>query len=168
MRRLFGILAATVVIGAPVVAADTKFTLTGENTKIGFVGSKADGKHEGGFKTITGTATATDADPTTLKVALDIDLDSIYTDVPKLTLHLKSPDFFNVKSNPKARFVSTRIEKDGAAYKVTGDLTLISGTTKSVSFPAKLSLTGDKLDLDARFKINRNDYGITYGKAEDQ
>jgi polyisoprenoid-binding protein YceI len=165
MRRLYGILTAMLVIGAPVWAADTKFTLTGDNTTINFVGSKANGKHEGGFKALTGTATANDTDPTTLKVALEIDLESIYTDDQKLTAHLKSPDFFNVKTNPKARFVSTRIEKDGAAYKVTGDLTLISGTTKSVTFPANLTLSADKLDVNASFKINRNDFGITYGKG---
>jgi polyisoprenoid-binding protein YceI len=48
---------------------------------------------------------------------------------------------------------------------VTGDLTLLSGTTKKVTFPATLSLKGDKLEVDAKFKINRNDFGITYGKG---
>ncbi|HVK13833.1 MAG TPA: hypothetical protein VM597_34140, partial [Gemmataceae bacterium] len=58
MRMLFAA-ALTLALGTAAVAADTKVALTGENTKITFVGTKPDGKHEGGFKALTGTATVT-------------------------------------------------------------------------------------------------------------
>ena len=55
MRLLIAAIAA-VALTVPAAAADVK--LTGENTKITWVGTKgAAGKHEGGFKTVTGTAT---------------------------------------------------------------------------------------------------------------
>ena len=51
------------VLAVNVSLADTTFSLTGKNTKIEFVGTKTDGKHDGGFKTVTGSATATEKWP---------------------------------------------------------------------------------------------------------
>ena len=105
--RLFLAAAAAVVLSIPAVAADVK--LTGENTKITWTGTKPGGKHEGGFKTVTGTDTVADGALTAVKV--EIETDSLYSDNPQLTMHLKSPDFFGVKNNPKAKFESTKVEK---------------------------------------------------------
>ena len=79
---------------------------------------------------------------------MTIETDSLYSDNAKLTAHLKSPDFFDVKTNPKAKFVSTKVEKDGHKYKVTGELTL-NGKTKEISFPAKITARAAELKLTA-------------------
>ncbi len=141
MRRLIAI-SAVVLASIPALAWSVDFPLTDKNTTITFVGTKPGGKHDGGFKGIAGTASVQNNDPTTLKFSVDIDVNSIYTDEPKLTAHLKSPDFFDVKANPKSKFVSNKVEKDGQQYKITGDLTLV-GKTKSVTFPATVTLNGD-------------------------
>lgn len=146
-------------------AAEATFALTGDNTKVTFVGSKPEGKHDGGFKALTGTATIDGTDPTTLKITAEIDLNSTYTDTPMLTAHLKSPDFFGVKNNPTAKFVTTKVEKNGNGYTVSGKLTL-NGKTKELSFPAKIEVAGNALTLSSDFKINRNDWGISYGKGK--
>jgi polyisoprenoid-binding protein YceI len=163
MRMLIATI-TTVVLTLPAVAADVK--LTGDNTKITFVGTKPGGKHEGGFKTVTGTATV---DGNTLaRVEVEIDVNSIYSDNEKLTAHLKSPDFFGVKDNPKATFKSTKIDStDGV--KITGDLT-INGKTKSVTFPAQVSYSGGTLKITSDFSIDKRDFGMTYGggKIDDQ
>lgn len=164
MRRILAALAAVLAAGTA-SAADVTFPLSGENTTVKFVGTKSDGKHEGGFKTLSGTATATAGDPTTLKAEIDIDMNSTWSDDEKLTAHLKAPDFFGVKNNPKSRFVASKVEKSGDSYTVTGELTL-NGKTKAVSFPAKVTVTADSLKLDAAFTINRSDWGITYGKGK--
>lgn len=157
--RIF--LSALVVVAlAQPVRADVKFVLTGVNTTIQFIGTKTNGKHEGGFKTLTGTALGTNSG---LKIDIDIDMDSLYTDNKDLTSHLKGPDFFGVKANPKARFASTRIEKSGDVFNVTGELTLC-GKVKAITFPAKITLTADTFTLHAEFKVNRHDLGITHGK----
>ena|SRR5579872_889138 len=156
---------ALVMAAAVTSAADTKYTLTGENTKLTFTGTKAKGKHDGGFKKLTGTATVTDGDLGTLKIEVDIDVDSIYSDDTKLTGHLKGPDFFNVKEKPTATFKTTKVEKSDKGYTITGDLTMI-GETKSVSFPAKASVTGDTLTISSEFKIDRTKWGMTYGKGQ--
>ena len=86
-------------------------------------------------------------------------------DTPKLTTHLKSPDFFGVKSNPKAKFVSTKVEKSGDDYKVTGDLTLL-GKSKSISFPAKLAVENGEFSIASSFTIDRTQWGMTYGQGK--
>jgi polyisoprenoid-binding protein YceI len=164
MRHLIGTL--MVLALAWPARADTKFSLSGDNTKIDFTGSKPDGKHEGGFKTLSGAATAAAADATGLKFEVEINTESLYTDTDKLTAHLKSPDFFSVKDNPTAKFVSSKVEKsDGGGYAVTGDLTL-NGKTKTITFPARIELSNDKLALKSEFTINRTDFGMTYGKGK--
>lgn len=160
-RKAIGLVLALAVV-VPLVGAEVKYNLTGENTKIEFNGTKKGGKHDGGFKTLTGSVTISDSDPTTAKVEFEIDLNSTYTDTEKLTNHLKSPDFFGVKANPKSKFVSKKIEKAKEGYTVTGDLTL-NGMTKSVTFPAQITAKDDELAVSGAFTINRQDWGIKYG-----
>jgi polyisoprenoid-binding protein YceI len=145
-------------------AADAKFNLTGDNTKIEFVGTKKDGSHTGTFKKLAGAATVTGTDVATLKLSVVIDVESITTDNAKLTSHLKSPDFFEVKKFPEAKFVSTEIKKSADGFTVTGELTM-HGQTKSVTFPSKISVEGAGLKLTAKFTIDRNEWGIVYGKG---
>jgi polyisoprenoid-binding protein YceI len=163
MRQVLGLF-AVVVAGSVATAADAKFALTPENTTVGFVGTKPDGKHEGGFKKVTGSATVTDGDPTKLALDVLIDTDSLWSDDPKLTGHLKAPDFFDVKTNPTAKFVSTKVEKTADGYAITGDLTL-NGKTKAVQFPAKISTAGGIM-IDAGFLLDRTQFGMTYGKGK--
>jgi polyisoprenoid-binding protein YceI len=154
---------ALLVLALP-APADTTFSLSGDNTKIQFVGSKAEGKHDGSFPKLIGKAVA-GADPTSLKLVVVLDMTALESDNPKLTGHLKSPDFFGVATNPKARFVTTRVERDGRGYKVTGSLTMC-GKTKAITFPAAIAVSADALRLTSRFKINRHDWGISYGKGK--
>jgi polyisoprenoid-binding protein YceI len=93
-----------------------------------------------------------------------IDVGSMHTDADKLTAHLKSPDFFEVKRYPEAKFVSTAVKKSKSGHTVTGDLTL-HGETKELSFPAEIAVDAKGLKLVAKFKIDRNDWGISYGKG---
>jgi len=157
MRTLFAA-AAALVLTLPAVAAD-KVTLNGDNTKITFVGTKPGGKHDGGFKTLTGTATVEGDALKALEV--EIDTESLYADDAKLTAHLKSPDFFSVKANPKAKFASKKVEKTDGGHKVTGDLTL-NGKTKEISFPATVSRAGG-VKIETSFTIDKRDFGMTYG-----
>ena len=163
--RLFIAAVAAAVLTVP-AAADT-VKLTGDNTKITWTGTKgAAGKHDGGFKTVTGSADVS-GDAVT-KVEVEIDMDSLYSDDAKLTAHLKAPDFFGVKNNPKSKFVSTKIEKSDKGHTITGNLTM-NGKTKEISFPATISAAGG-VKIDSSFSIDKRDWGMTYGggKIDDQ
>lgn len=107
MARTLMALALTLGFTVPAFAADTTFALTGDNTKIEFVGTKPGGKHEGGFKKLVGTATVTDG--VLSKIDIAIECDSLYSDDEKLTSHLKAPDFFDVKNHTKS---NVQIDED--------------------------------------------------------
>ena len=89
---------------------------------------------------------------------------------PVLLKHLKSEDFFNVALHPEASFTITRVEPlegtvagavEGANVMVTGNFTLI-GNTHSLSFPARIDLTGDALAVEAKFSFDRTKWGMAY------
>jgi polyisoprenoid-binding protein YceI len=153
----------------PVAIKDGKAALSADNTQIHFIGTKPDGKHDGGFSTFTGTLELNEKGDAPKALSLDIDAASLFTDTDMLTGHLKTKDFFDVAQFPKATFASTKIEpgKDGD-HDVSGKLTL-HGQTKEITFPIKLligknMLTHDRtLTGDSTFTINRQDFGMTYG-----
>jgi len=145
--------------------------LNAENSKVEFIGSKVSGKHDGGFKAFTGTIDLVNAKPEESSVLFDIDMKSVFTDDEGLTKHLQSADFFDVEKYPKAGFNSTKIVADTAKgagnYTVTGDFNL-HGTTKSIEFPAKITVSDAEVSVEAEFSINRKDFGIVYaGKTDD-
>ena len=159
IRASFAVVLAA-LIGVPVVAAETKYALTGENTKVEFTGTKKGGKHDGGFKKLTGSATTDGGAVKAIEV--EIDTDSLYSDAEGLTKHLKNPDFFNVKENPKASFKTTKIEKTDKGTAVTGDLTML-GKTKALTFPATVTEKDGTLTLKSEFKIKRSEWGMSFG-----
>jgi len=151
--------------------------LTSANTKIAFIGTKPDGKHDGSFKSVDGSIKMLMMSPgksppddaaMISNINVEIATDSLEADDPKLTTHLKSPDFFDVKEFPKATFKSTKITgergKDEDA-KVTGDLTL-HGVTKSISFPVHFTRQKGEFVLTSSFKINRKDFKMTFGEGK--
>ena len=145
-------------------AKTEKLPLTSETTTIEFVGSKVTGSHEGGFKKFDGTFHLVSADLAQCRLNAEIDMDSTWSDSEKLTGHLKSADFFDVKKYPTAKFVSTKIEPatgKKASHTITGNLTL-HGVTKSIAFPATLKITDQAASLESEFAINRKDFKIVY------
>jgi len=137
--------------------------LTQDNTKIQFVGIHKGDKPDprtGTFSKLGGQATLRDGSVQSLHV--DIDTDSLTTEIEKLTNHLKSPDFFDVRQHPKATFESTKIEDTGdGKVTITGNLTML-GKTQEITFPATVT-TSEGLKLDAEFSIDRTKFGMNFG-----
>jgi polyisoprenoid-binding protein YceI len=137
------------------------------SSTIGFVGSKVTGSHDGGFSTFEGEIELVGGDPAKSSVHVVIDTTSLWADNPKLTEHLKSPDFFDVAAHPTAEFTSTSIVREGSGYRVTGNLQL-HGVEKSISFPATIELLEGAVSAAAEFAIKRFDFAIEYkGRADD-
>lgn len=149
---------------AMAAAASDSLALTPENTLIQFVGIHADPANPdprtGKFNQFTGSIARSDAGVQSINV--EIVTDSLTTEIDKLTGHLKSVDFFNVKEHPKATFTSTKIEPAGdGQVNITGDLTLL-GNTQSITFPATVSTEGE-FSLKAEFQIDRTQFGMDFG-----
>ena len=153
---------------APANGANYTFSQAGSSVE--FVGAKVTKKHDGKVGSFSGIVQLIENDPTKSSVKVELALDSLSVDEPKLTKHLKSPDFFDVAKFPKASFASTTIKaggENGATHTVTGNLDL-HGVAKQISFPARIKVNAERVLVEAEFAINRKDFGISYpGMADD-
>ena len=102
-----------------------------------------------------------------------IEVASVKVPEEKLQGHLLSPDFFDAESHPQGTFKSTSVEVvDAGTYRVTGELTL-RGVTKPAEVTLEVEGAGPGMDgssvlsLKAAGKVNRNDYGISWGATLD-
>ena len=127
----------------------------------------------GEFTKLSGTAVGDVANPTAAVVEATIDAASVDTRNEKRDEHLKGPDFLDTAKFPTITFKSTKVEKAGAAWKLTGDLTL-HGVTKpvvldvtNVTPPVKDPWGNTRIGAQATTKINRQDFGIVFHKALD-
>ena len=148
--------------------AGEKYLITSENSKIEFIGAKVTGSHNGSFGKFSGTIDYTGQIETS-KVKITIDINSLTTDTPQLTNHLKTADFFDAAKYPEATFESTEIKAGGSAgatHTITGNLQM-HGVTKSVSFPASIAVAPDAITVNSSFAINRKDFGINFAGASD-
>lgn len=103
-------------------------------------------------------------------VAVTIKTASVDTRSEQRDGHLRSPDFFDVETYPELRFKSTKVERTGEGYELTGDLTI-----KGVTRPVTLTVTEEGAGVDpwgnqkaafsATGKFNRSDFGLNWNAA---
>ena len=125
----------------------------------------------GRFKDFTGTIRYDDSDVTKSSVEFGAKIESIDTGVEPRNAHLKTADFFDAAKYPELTFKSSRVERKGKdQYVVSGDFTL-KGVTKQISFPftivgaIKDPRGNTRIGIAAETKLDRRDYGITWGKT---
>ena len=159
---------------APTTAIDDitgDYTLDVSHSRLGFVARHAMvTKVRGQFGAFTGTARIDEANPSASKVDLSIDVASIETGSADRDGHLKSGDFFDAETYPTITFASTKVERDGNDWAITGDLT-IKDVTKSVTID--FEQTGSAQDpfgnvrvgFEGETTINRKDWGLTWNAA---
>lgn len=145
--------------------------------------------HKGGFAPRWGTLNVKSGDISieggqVVAGNFTIDMTSIKVDPASVTekdkkpadleAHLKNPDFFDVEKNPASDFKITSVAdlketpKDavaGANKTVSGNLTLM-GKTMNVTFPAKVDVVDNTAAIQAKFTVNRTDWGIKFGTSE--
>jgi polyisoprenoid-binding protein YceI len=123
---------------------------------------------KGRFRTLAGTLTIDEENPTRSSVTAAIDIASIDTGEPQRDAHLRSDDFFNAEQFPQLTFRSTRIERrSDEEWKVTGDLTI-----RDITRPVTLDTEFDGQVTDAYGKqraaftataeISRKEFGLKW------
>lgn len=140
------------------------------HSKVGFeVAHLVISSVEGKFQKVDGQITL-DKDFQKSKVTANAETDSIDTGVKDRDDHLRSPDFFDTKNNPRLTFNSLEINGKPESFKMTGNLT-IKGVTKKVTFSGKYlgnatdAYGNDKAAFTAIAEINRKDFDLTWSKA---
>ncbi len=123
----------------------------------------------GRFKVFDGTIEIDDANPANSSIEAHAETASIDTSDENRNNHLRSADFFDAEKYPTITFKSTKVEPTGDnTYQVTGDLTM-HDVTKPVTFTVERSETikdpygFQRFGLEAKTKINRRDWGLTWG-----
>jgi polyisoprenoid-binding protein YceI len=156
----------TAMFGSP-AQAEEKLKLDSKTSKISFTGTKTEGKHDGGFNAFEVTATADTDQPENSKLEIVIDATSLWSDDPKLTNHLKNPDFFDVRKYPKITFVASNITEgdEPDTVVITGKMKMLDKEVE-VKIPAEVEVTDEAIKLKAEFKIDRTKWGMTYGEGK--
>jgi len=126
-------------------------------------------KVRGRFDDVEGTITVAEV-PEESSVEVSIGAHSVRTGEDQRDAHLRSGDFFDVETHPRWTFTSTAVQRDGDAWKVTGDLTI-----RGVSRPVVLDLEFDGANVtpwgttavgfSASTEIDREDFGVTYNQV---
>jgi polyisoprenoid-binding protein YceI len=128
-------------------------------------------KVRGAFRSVSGTVVLPAGSLIPTAVAADIAVDSIDTRDPQRDGHLKSPDFFHAEKHTHIRFASTAVTATGAeTFQIAGTLEILG-----VSLPVTLEAEAvgrttdpwgnDRIGYEAKTRINRKDYGLTYNQA---
>lgn len=165
------------------------FAVDTAQSEVTWIGSKMTGRHNGVFDIKRGELYMTNHLVTGGNIVLDM-TNARATDKTideasntKLTTHLRSADFLDVERYPTARFELTGIapldtttkkqdEAIGAAryselrinnpsHRITGNLT-IKDKTRSISFPARVTMEDSLLRARANFNIDRTKWGLVY------
>ena len=174
-----------------VSASAADYSVNAAESQLMWYGFKPTGRHNGTIGIQGGTISVLNGEIEGGSFTMDMnainveDLEGEYKD--KLTNHLKSGDFFSVEEYPTATFEITSVEaysgemaaaegkmavvvndEEVAEYSladpthsITGNLTM-RGTTLSITFPAKVSITDGQVTAEAKFNIDRSKWGVNF------
>ena len=161
---------------ASVLADTTIYQINKGYSTVNWTGYKLGGQHTGKIEISDGQIFFNDT--TLIGGTFELDMNAVSnTDLTdtvmakKLVDHLKSPDFFDSKTYPKATFKIEKIIPYGKTgdiqykYKIVGPLTL-KGVTKKLSFEADLFLyDSGSCSVTGRLFMDRSDFNVKYGSG---
>jgi len=152
-----------------------EFKVQTSESKVFWTGKKVSGEHVGVISLKNGEIVLDG----NMFVSANINIDMstiICTDIEdatynqKLVGHLKSDDFFSVEKFQESNFKATQFDAISGAksgevnYTVKGVLS-IKGISHEISFPAKLEIKNDILQIDASVSVDRTKWNIKYGSG---
>lgn len=144
---------------------------------VRFTGNGVGKNHPGKFRLSSGTVAVANNQITggnfviNIK-SMDLEQEGEMFD-KKLRPHLMSGDFFDADKFSTATFEISKVEPykpndkdtslvEGANFNVSGNLKL-KGTTKNVTFPARIEQDDNTLKAKANFDIDRREWQMNYG-----
>ncbi|TPE63751.1 YceI family protein [Sandaracinobacter neustonicus] len=155
MRALF---AAVVLAAAPAAASD--WAVVPAQSSLAFAPTWNGKAVEGKFPKFTAQIRFDPAKLADARVEAVIDLSAATTADKTVNGSLPGPDWFDVKKNPTARFVSTSITQvKPGQYLAKGTLTL-RGVAVPVSLPFTLAINGNTAVMTGQTMLDRRSFKI--------
>ncbi|HVY80972.1 MAG TPA: YceI family protein [Steroidobacteraceae bacterium] len=154
--------------------APVHYTLDPARSLLRFTFMQAGASNTGRFRNFTADIRFANDNLAASKIDVTVDINSLDTGDTERDDTLRSPDLFDVKKYPQARFVATRFTSTGAGrYDALGKLTIRNVTTDlklPITFQTKTEQGQSVGYLTGRVTIKRLDYGVGQGewKATDQ
>jgi polyisoprenoid-binding protein YceI len=174
LSMLVGLLGwLSVCLAATAGAEMSKWNVDKDHTTLGFeVVHMVVSKTKGKFTEYVGTVEM-DADKQEFKtIEAVIQTASVTTDHPKRDEHLRSADFFDVKTFPTMTYKMKSYTKSGDHYTAVGDFTLL-GVTKELTLVGTFNgMAQDpwgnmRAGFTAEGTLNRKDFGMKFSKLLD-
>jgi len=138
-----------------------------DKSTITFVSKQMNVPVEGKFGRFTVQLAFDAAKPNEGRVQVELDLSSIDTGSEEANDEVKGKGWFDVKTYPSARFVSSTVKSLGSGrYELAGKLT-IKGRTKDVVAPFAFKPAGQGAVFEGAFVLKRLDYAIGEGAWSD-
>lgn len=165
----FAVVATSIAVGSPRTVAPVTYTIDVNHSRLIFKVRHFVSKVEGRFDKWSGTIVTDSADFRTGKVDVAIQTASINTNNTARDNDLRSNNFFLADSFPVISFHSTRVEMQGSALTVAGDLTM-RGVTRPVvlkgEFMGRVSDAPgrERIGFEASTTVNRLDYGVKWNR----
>jgi polyisoprenoid-binding protein YceI len=166
MKHLASAFALVIALSAfPALAGDT-YKADPVHSSVVFRVKHANASYVWGrFNEPAGTFVLDEADPTKSSFTVELQAAKIDTGVAQRDGHLKSPDFFNARQNPKITFKSTSVKKlEDNKLEVAGDLTL-NGQTKPITVVVELVGKGEfmgkpRAGVEATLNVKMSDFAM--------
>jgi polyisoprenoid-binding protein YceI len=165
LKQILTSIAATLLLGSVAYATDT-YNIDPAHTSIGFsVRHLGLNNVKGQFKEFAGVIVLDDGRIAEARGTIQVK--SVDTGVQQRDNHLRTADFFDATNYPTITFKTKRIETTGGQIVMISDFTM-RGVTKELRLPAKLAGPSKdpwgnlRIGLEAKTKLNREDYGINY------
>ena len=159
--------AAAVLLTGPAQAANYAIDTKGQHASVNFrIKHLGYSWLTGRFDKFSGTFAFDKANPAASTVKVEIDTASVNSNHGERDKHLRSKDFLDVTTYPKATFESTSVKLDGDdKATITGKLTL-RGVTKDVVIDAhrigggKDPWGGEREGFSGTTKLTLADFGV--------
>lgn len=122
----------------------------------------------GYFKGLKGSIHFDPKDPGVATIDATVAVNTISTGIGKRDRDLMDEKYFNTAKYPEMRILSTNIKATDrpSTYQLTAALT-IKGITRTITFPFTAVLSGNILQLNGQFTINRKDFQVGPDNAID-
>lgn len=156
MKKFFYPVAIVLIMGLSAFAAAVSVNWKiAEGYKVQFTSDDPSGE----FTSMKGIINFDENNPNGAKFDITVDVKSFNSGNGMQNRQAVTAKWFDADKYPVIHFVSSRVEKKGQGYEVTGDMNL-HGVSKVMTIPFTFTKSGNGGTFKGTFNVNRNDFKI--------